>query len=103
MPIHTSWKDMLQSMKKTYSGQGKTKCYDMSDGSKFCASEKAWSVFYAKVTEDYGKGAEAKPRSRDTQESQKDGVQKPSELEIDIFIDWYLGLDKEEDNDGKKE
>jgi len=83
---------MLQSIKKTYAGQGKTKCYDMSNGKKFCASAKAWSVFYAKVTKDYGQGAESKPRSRSVEESGEKKVQKPSDLEMDVFIDWYLGL-----------
>ena len=92
MPIHTSWKSMLQSMKKTYSGQGDTRCYDMTDETEFCASSKAWSVFFAKVTEDYGKGAETRPKSRTVNESTESKAEKPSDLEIDIFIDWYLGL-----------
>ena len=39
---------MIRSMKKTYT-TGKVKCRDFSDGTKVCASQKAWSVFYASL------------------------------------------------------
>lgn len=46
MPIDSSWRHMIQSMKDQYK-KGTEKCRDMKDGSKFCMSEKAWSVFFA--------------------------------------------------------
>jgi hypothetical protein len=36
---------MIESMNKKYT-DGKVTCYDMSDGSKVCAHEQAWGVFY---------------------------------------------------------
>lgn len=37
---------MLNALKKEYPG-GKEVCYDISDGTKFCMGQRAWSVFYA--------------------------------------------------------
>lgn len=76
MPIHTSWKPMVQSMGKQY--KGKKKCREFSDGKNVCVSEKAWSIFFATVTKNYSKGAEEKPRPKKTVE------------EADNLIEWYL-------------
>lgn len=46
MPIAMSFKSMIESMRKKYPG-GKEVCRVMADGSKICAGEKAWSIFYA--------------------------------------------------------
>ena len=87
MPIHPSWAEMIHAMAKEYTG-GKTRCYDLSNGKKICAPKKAWRVFYAKVTKDYGRGAETKPRDRKVSES--DEEIEVSELSRDIMIDWLL-------------
>lgn len=95
MPINVSWTDMIHAMAKQYTG-GKIRCYDLSNGKKICASKKAWSVFYAKVTKDYGRGAETKPRDRKVSES--DEEIEVSELSRDIMIDWLLEQNEIEDD-----
>lgn len=59
--IHKSWLKVLRGMRRTYAGQGRRKCYDVQGGSKFCASAKAWSVFFAMGNKRYGSGFETKP------------------------------------------
>jgi len=49
MPIHTSFRSLINGMKKQYAGTGKTVCRKLIDGSQICASEKAWQVFYSYV------------------------------------------------------
>jgi hypothetical protein len=46
MPIDNTWVKMIKSMEHQYSG-GKTTCRPVKGGGEVCASEKAWSVFYA--------------------------------------------------------
>jgi len=46
MPIHTSYKSMLKNLRSQYK-EGPVKCRPMADGTNFCMSEKAWSIFYA--------------------------------------------------------
>jgi len=47
MPIHVSFKSLAKGMAKQYKGQGKVKCRPFTDGTKVCASAKAWQVFYS--------------------------------------------------------
>ncbi len=68
MPIHTSWKSMANSMKKQYK-EGKVTCRPFTDGSKVCASKRAWSLFYATVTKLVGRGGETKSRSKKINET----------------------------------
>jgi hypothetical protein len=88
---------MIKAMGKTYK-TGKPNCRKMTDGKKICVSKKAWSVFFGKVTKEYGRGAEEKPRSRSKSVGESE---KPSELEKDIFIEWFLEDIKDENK--KKE
>jgi len=47
MPIHTSFKSLAKGMAKQYKGLGKRTCRSFTDGTKVCASKKAWQVFFA--------------------------------------------------------
>jgi len=92
MPIHTSWLSMIEAMRKEYP-EGTTRCYDTSDGKRICASAKTWEVFFAKITKEYGRGAETKSRQRDANESEKKDKTidtKISDVAADIYIDWYF-------------
>lgn len=82
MPINLEWKDMIRSMGKSYK-KGTTKCRDLSDGSKICVSEEAWSMFFATGTKRYGAGFDSKPRPKNTEESF-----------VDDIVKWYLGEKK---------
>lgn len=46
MPIHISYRSIIRGMASHYKS-GKIICRPMSDGSKICASTKAWQVFFA--------------------------------------------------------
>lgn len=89
---------MIRAMAKQYK-EGKTRCYKLTNGKKICASEKAWGVFFGKVTSDYGKGAETKPRTRSVNESDINDTEEAelSEFEEDTLIDWYLEKIRKED------
>lgn len=67
MPIHTSWKSMIQSMGRQY--PGKKVCRALQGGKQVCVSQKAWSVFYATVTKRHGQGAEAKAMPKKVEET----------------------------------
>lgn len=98
MPIHTDWLSMIGAMRKQYT-KGKKRCYPTTSGSQVCASAQAWSVFYAKVTKQYGRGAEAKAMHSASEAEllpDKDGYY--SELERDIWYDHFIG-DSEQWND----
>lgn len=91
MPIHADWMPMIDAMRKTYT-KGKKRCYPISSGGKVCASAQAWSVFYAKIAKQYGRGAETNPM-HSTSEAEllpdKDGYY--SELERDFWVDHFTG------------
>ena len=46
MPIHVSYKKLIDNFKKEYKA-GETECRDFTDGTRICASKKAWQVFFA--------------------------------------------------------
>jgi len=71
MPIHTSWKSMAEGMRRTYAGQGKTKCRPFTDGTKVCMSQKAWQVFFATINKMGADETKPRPHSKSTQESRK--------------------------------
>ena len=48
MPISTSYKDMIHNFSSEYKG-GKVVCRKLTDGTSICASQKAWSVFFAYI------------------------------------------------------
>jgi len=58
MPVHASYKKMINSMGKTYK-TGKVECKKLSDGSQVCVSEKAWSVFFGWLNKHNKKETEA--------------------------------------------
>lgn len=62
VPIHTSWKSMVKSMKASYKA-GKTKCRKFTDGAITCMSKKAWSVFYATLNKHGWKDTKPRPKS----------------------------------------
>jgi len=71
-------------MARTYAGQGKRKCYPLKGGKRICASEKAWSVFYARGNKKYGNGFETKPRAKKVSET------------LEEVLEWYLEKRKNE-------
>jgi hypothetical protein len=89
---------MIQGMGKQYK-EGERKCRKLTDGSEVCVSQKAWSVFFAKVNKEYGSGAEERPRSRSKDVGESEG--ELSELEIDLLVEYYLKKNKEEDKNDK--
>ena len=89
MPIHSDWISMLKDMAKRYK-TGARRCYAKAGGGKICAPAKAWSVFYAKVTQDYGRGAYTKPRTKVSESEETYPPFPADELERDIMMDWYL-------------
>ena len=97
MPIHGDWISMIRAMAKQYK-TGPTRCYPKIGGGKVCATQKAWSVFYAKVTKQFGKKAYMKARTRKkkkgkkAQESMQDIEGMKDELGNDIYIDWITGV-----------
>ena len=97
MPIHPDWFSMIRAMAKDYK-TGAKRCYPKVGGGKICASAKAWSVFYAKVTKQFGKKAYMKARTRKTkkgkkaQESEQNIEGMRDELENDIYIDWVTEM-----------
>lgn len=107
---------MIKAMNKEYP-QGKKRCYKVAGGGKICASSKAWSVFFAKITKEYGKGSETKKKigkknskkttkkkRKKAQESEKKDGKKVEETEVsqlekDMIIEWYLKEVKKEKKD----
>lgn len=87
MPIHTDWIDMIHSMDDEYP-EGERKCYDLSNGKKICAHAKAWEVFFAKMNKERGRGGESRAKDRKVGESED--LTEVSDLEKDIYIEWYL-------------
>ena len=83
MPIHTDYKEMARSMRKTYPGEG-TDCRNFTDGSRLCMSKKAWSIFFRTGTKLYGKGFDTKPRPKKSKSVE--------ETEQDELIKWYLKI-----------
>ena len=78
---------MIRGMKRTYCKGGANVCRDFSDGTKICACEKAWSVFFATVTKNWGRGAETKPIPKHVQEA----------YEREELIEWFLESFEESD------
>jgi hypothetical protein len=48
MPINTKYEDMIHNFSSEYKG-GKVVCRKLTDGGSICASQKAWSVFFAYI------------------------------------------------------
>ena len=52
MPIHVSWKSMIQNMLNNPKYRKKNperKCHKLSDGTRICGPQGGWSIFFATV------------------------------------------------------
>lgn len=88
MPIHTSYKSMVRGMAKQYKGQGSIKCRPFTDGSKVCASEKAWSVFYATIRKRKWDDTRPMPKSLSSEvilNMIKNNIEKYNDKDLELF------------------
>ena len=74
---------MIKGMASQYKG-GKVKCRDFTDGSTVCATEKAWSIFYATLNKH--KWSDTSARSVAVSETV---FQQAIEETLKEIVDWY--------------
>jgi len=79
---------MIRGMAKSYRGQGKRVCRSMIDGSKVCASEKAWSVFFATIRKRKWDDTKPMPKSLSSElilNMIKNNIEKYEYKDLELF------------------